>query len=787
MPGIWVALGLVWLSSALEAPERESRAVENGETRVEGRLAARGRREPIAGGRILVIPHDDGDPNELPEDPAWIRRAETQADGTFALEAPPQPCRVIALAPGFERQAAVHDCGSGEPVTVYLRPIDGGEYRTVVLTARKPERFRVSDRVLEPVEIATLPGTQGDPLRALQNLPGVARAPGGLGLIVLRGASPSESAVFFGDHPIPRAFHALGFSSVVPADVIERLEVVPSNASSRYGNTVGGLTRLVPRAGSNTGVHGYGEIDLASAGAMVEGPVGDGSYIVGAQRGWIDGVLQTAEAIDRNVTFLLPRYYDYHGALDVPVSDTASVGMRVLGAGDRVVSRIQASPDPRENERRKIFEIGTSFHRFDLSFRKQHRDTRFLLTPAVRLDRARYEQEGSSWQPRRDGTVFTVRAEMDHRFAASARMRLGADLLVDRFHTQDPTFRDEEGAFVETELSHTYTSAGAYLDLELGAKRLTFWPGTRVSGFSFANESRAAVDPRFSMRWEPGERWDVRAGVGSYSSGQPIYSSIPPDLLGESSEVVPGLPIFPPALVDAVEQAVAILPAEELGVAFVQALQTSASVARTFGDAWRVELGAFGRWREGPLQSGALPGGFGRGFALHAEQRDVGMEVWIRRRVTRKLYGWIAYTLMHSEVTTTQRPSDYDQRHNLVLLASYRLPRNWRIGGRFRLVSGSPYTPVVGTITTDTPFTTLSLHPVPGTPNSARFPLYHQLDLRVDKRWILQRVVMTGYVDVQNVYNRQNVEAWFYDRTYTEPIAGLGLPIFPSLGFRIDF
>ena len=100
------------------------------------------------------------------------------------------------------------------------------------------------------------------------------------------------------------------------------------------------------------------------------------------------------------------------------------------------------------------------------------------------------------------------------------------------------------------------------------------------------------------------------------------------------------------------------------------------------------------------------------------------------------------------------------------------------------MVSGTPYTPVIGAAVV--PGSQFAI-PVFGPANSERFPVFHQLDLRVDKRWVLHRVTIAAYVDVQNVYNRVNVEAYIYDYYYRERINAIGLPIFPSLGFRIDF
>jgi len=40
---------------------------------------------------------------------------------------------------------------------------------------------------------------------------------------------------------------------------------------------------------------------------------------------------------------------------------------------------------------------------------------------------------------------------------------------------------------------------------------------------------------------------------------------------------------------------------------------------------------------------------------------------------------------------------------------------------------------------------------------------------------------------VQNVYNRANVEAYIYNYDFSSSAGGVGLPIFPSVGVRVDF
>ena len=57
------------------------------------------------------------------------------------------------------------------PLQLFIDPQPGDPFRTVVESELEEEPGRVSTRELSREEIATLPGTQGDPLRALQNFP----------------------------------------------------------------------------------------------------------------------------------------------------------------------------------------------------------------------------------------------------------------------------------------------------------------------------------------------------------------------------------------------------------------------------------------------------------------------------------------------------------------------------------------------------------------------------------------------------------------------------------------
>jgi outer membrane receptor protein involved in Fe transport len=165
--------------------------------------------------------------------------------------------------------------------------------------------------------------------------------------------------------------------------------------------------------------------------------------------------------------------------------------------------------------------------------------------------------------------------------------------------------------------------------------------------------------------------------------------------------------------------------------------------------------------------------------------RAFGSELLLRYKPDDRFFGFLAYTLSRS----TRRDRDgeaerlfqYDQTHILTVLGSYRLGRGWEIGGRFRLISGSMSTPQQYGMYDQNAGAYLPLsYPT----NGERLPIFHQLDIRVDKTWQFKHWKLAAYLDLWNSYNAPNVEGVSYNYNSSQRIYGGSLPIIPSLGIR---
>ncbi|MCA9720675.1 MAG: energy transducer TonB, partial [Myxococcales bacterium] len=601
----------------------------------------------------------------------------------------------------------------------------------------------------------------------IQNFPGIARAPFGVGLLVIRGAAPADSNTYLGYHRIPQLFHFGAISSVFNSDILAQIDYIPGNFDSRYGDAIGGVINVAPRKGRRDGFHGYVDADVFDIGALLEGPVGKGSWAVSARRSYIDALLPAVVPEDAGLGLVqAPRYWDYQGLFDYPLGG-GEFSVRVFGSDDGVELVTQSANDEEVDERNQAG-TGIAFHRADLVYRKQDGPWEFLITPSYRYQVAD-GNFGNLFNFALTNHDLSFRAEMTRWLTRRASIRVGTETIIGSYDVaaSAPSF-PAGGGLGSTDITNlanfngVYVYPALYLTATIGlGERFTLLPGARAQYFGLTF-NKTAVDPRLRFSWQVAERTSIKGGVGMFTQSPEITQFAP----------VWGNP--------------------ELGLE--RSVHTSVGVAQELPFAMSLEVTGFYKHVWDRIESSsALLRDDDTGFRIENWQNRgygqiFGMELLFRKNLTDRLFGWVSYTLSKSleqpDPGGPYRNFSFDQPHILTLLGVYKLPRDWQIGARFRLVSGNPFTPVTDGVYDAEDGGYL---PLLGATNSGRLPAFHQLDIRVDKRWILRRAMFNLYLDIQNIYNRQNVEAWNYNFDFTQRAATSGLPIIPSLGLRISW
>jgi hypothetical protein len=133
-----------------------------------------------------------------------------------------------------------------------------------------------------------------------------------------------------------------------------------------------------------------------------------------------------------------------------------------------------------------------------------------------------------------------------------------------------------------------------------------------------------------------------------------------------------------------------------------------------------------------------------------------GAEVLLRRPFTRKLSGWLSYTLSRTvqqsrfltaegteEVATV--PSEFDRTHVLNAAVGYDPGRGWHLGSRLVVYTGTPFSRLDGSI----PVAPYRAH---------RGDAFYRVDVRVEKRWRLGESGSIAFVlEGQNVTLQKEV------------------------------
>lgn len=730
---------------------------------LEGVLLERGTRAPMSG--ITVTAYRDVEGKNVGFE------STTDADGHFEFfDLEPGDWKVLVETPSYYPFRTTEEIRAGEAVHAKYY-VERGSYNPFdQIVVGKRERKEVSRTVVENVVIEKAPGAAGDPLAIIQNLAGVARPPAFSGYIITRGSNPADTQIFVDGASVPIIYHFDGLRTVLPVGMVQNLEFYPGNFSPYYGRAQGGIVDVESKKLKPTKLGGYFDVNLFDSGVYVETPIGKKAAIaIAARRSYVDYLLNAAIPSNAPVADLqLPRYYDYQLLANYRPTPAHDIRFFAFGSDDlfkMVIKNVsRASTEITSNQ----LLDQTTFYRATAVYRYMPGGN---YTNTLRVSQGRDQTKMAFLSFfKQEMTLDTTHVRDTFRYEWSKNLALttGLDVLYYRVPhgTVQAVMPPQEGQEMTTmNLSDSryqdfsneaWFLPAVFAELELRLGRLLVLPGARFDYFS--ELSQPALAPRLTARYDLDDRWTLKGGAGLFYQEPTV----------DQTDSVFGNPD----------------------------LKAQRSIHYSVGAEWKplqhisFDLTAFYKSMTDQVSStmNRRPDGTPMNYDNSGRGRAYGLEFVARHELTSKLTGWIAYTLSRSERRdsgqTDYRLFQYDQTHNLTMLGTYQLPRNWSIGGRFRYTTGNPNTPVNSSVFNSN---TGRYMPIYGDKYSSRVPAFAQLDIRVDKRWIFNAWTLTAYLDIQNVSNRPNAEGIQYNYDYTKSKAGQGLPIYPIFGLKGEF
>lgn len=672
-------------------------------------------------------------------------------DGTYTL---------IASAIGAEIPATVTvTLARGTPAptpTIYL--LSSTVLPEIVVSAeRNPDR--ISKTILTSKEIKQLAGSSGDPLKALQTLPGVATTSGSAPAV--RGSGPGDNLYYADSLPIDKLFH-FGGISIFNGDLINDFNLYSAAFSPHYGDVTGAILDVSLRNPRTDRLGGKANINLIGADFLIEGPsAANQSFYFAARRSYVD--LMIHQVSQKGVTIQIPNYNDYQGKYLWDINDTNRVSLHFNGAADTLSLQVDGNSD---TAKKQPILTGNIAMNDAANMQAVVWDAKLSDGTSNKLA---LERTGSQFNQdvARAGTVFIgqnstmLREKLklpvaeDHEIALGTSYTVSTiDLNLDVVNVRCTQFNPncDLTTAPRTQLLEQFDARAWDLsaqDRKRIVPHLTMVTGLRYSSEDYLN--KAYTEPRIGMEWEWSELTLLTAGWGRHHqmpNGQEISRKF-------------GNP----------------------NLEHIRADHSVLGIAQKLDTDWSWKAETYYKKLSNLIVSDPT-----LNYINGASGKAYGVEFLVKKEPTDKLSGWLSLTLAKSErsneVTGESFRFQYDQPLNTTLVTTYKLSDDWTLSSKWNYYTGSPYTPINGTSGTYA-----DGRPIPnyGPVNSATLPDYHRLDLRLDRNYVFNTWKLNTYFELNNVYQHQNVVGYRYSPSYDskEAVTPLVIPI--SFGIQGEF
>ncbi|MEY3398067.1 MAG: hypothetical protein RL220_661 [Bacteroidota bacterium] len=693
-------------------------------------------------------------------------------DGNFRFEKlNPGFYNIEASALGYEKGVRFElEVTNDRPLEVEMRlktaSVGLKEVEIQASSISKVEEAPLSARSIGTSEIKRNPGGNRDISRTIRVLPGVAIIPSFRNDIIIRGGAANENRFYIDGIEIPNINHFAtqgasgGPVGLINVDLINEVEFYSGSFPVARGNALSSLMEFgfkEPRSDKHTLNLVVGSSDL---GVTFEGPTGERSgMVLSVRRSYLQALFSLLELP------FLPTYNDYNFKWSWKPDDRNRITIISLGALDdfRLNTGLDTDPEGENFERnRYLLDNLVTNHQWNYTigsrwdhFREKGTWTFVLSRNMLQNDAFRYRDNNEDLER----TFDYSSGEQENKFrfeyklnpVKGWRILAGAGMeraIYDNFSSltdYNPLTGDTVLVDYVTDVSFNKAQAFVQTSKKFLDNKLTFSAGVRTDVNDFGQEMGNPLEqlsPRTAIRYQITPSLSFNAGAG-------IYYQLPPyTALGfrQSGNLV------------------------NQDIRFVRNAQAAAGLQFDSDKSNRVISleGFYKKYSNYPVSvtRGISLANLGADFGVVGNEdivsvglgRAYGMELMIRQKLYKGFYGILAYTYVRSEFTGIDgrfAPSNWDSRHLLSATGGVQLKKNWEIGFRFAFSGGLPYTP-------DNEAASLNVNtwnairmgiPDFAQLNSERIKAFHQLDIRVDKKWYFDRWTLNLFLDIQNLYN----------------------------------
>jgi hypothetical protein len=768
MKSLFLATLLLLAATSLQAAPDPSAG------RIVGTVVAHDTRQPIVGGSVIVVGTKLG--------------ANADENGRFTIANVTPGTYTLSVSSVGYRKRQITDVvvSTGHPTQVRValeeETLTGEEVVVTVSQFASPEEIVTSAYSLGYEEIRRAPGALGDVSRMVQSMPGVVPTSDQRNDLVVRGGSPSENLTVVDNVEIPNLSHfgtqgsAGGPISMLNTEFIREADFLAGGFPAQYGGKMSSVLNISLREGNREGLAGIADLGLAGAGMILEGSLGEkGSWMATARRSYLDLI-----ARDFGLT-AIPIYSNYQAKVSYDLDPSNRLWLVSLGGKDDIMFEY----DPDELEEPALENVTSGGWRTATGINWQMLwGSEGYGVLGVADATSSYDQEvrevdlGNAVVFSNDSRERMTTVKYDAVVKPSAGWQVGGGAAIrlrsDRYRIEQPYGVQSVWSTDSTRSAPLLVDADdGFTDGEFYAQAtaeplagLTVTGGVRYDRFGYRDDA-SGFSPRLGVRYTLSPSWQVSASTGRFSQAPPLVYV----------RSVPGNETLDPIRGTHLIAGTAWFPSPDLKVS----LEAYAKTYEDYPVSTDYPFLSLANAGDQYSISGLLIPMTSRGTGWSR-----GVELYIQKRLMDHLYGQISYSYSrtrHTALDGVERVGTFDVPHVLSVVGGYRLDENWEFSAKFTYTTGRPATPIDEETSRAQNRTVYDVSRI----NAERLPDYHRLDLRADYRAHFDGWNLVTYLELQNVYNRENVFMTVWNEKSGEPYVVNQIAFFPVGGIKVEF
>jgi CarboxypepD_reg-like domain/TonB-dependent Receptor Plug Domain len=624
---------------------------------------------------------------------------------------------------------------------------------------QRKEESPVSVRSIGVNEIQRYPGGNRDISNILQSLPGVGLGTSFRNDLIIRGGSTAENKFYCDDIEIPNINHFVtqggsgGPRGILNVDFIREVNFYTSAFPANRGNTLSSAMDIRLRDGRDDRWGGTATLGITESALSAEGPLNKkktATLLLSARTSYFDWFFKLIDIP------IKPTFTDFQLKAKWKISPKDELIVLGLVAIDNFTLNLAVKPTEQNRYTLRAFPFQKQYsnteglkytHFFDKSSLQIVASTSQLINVIDKYQDNNAVNEtptNHTFKYRSTESETKLRAEWTKR-TNGWKINIGGNYEWAYYYNSSDFTGPYTRILYQTTLNIHKYGASAQVSKSLAQEKLTLSLGLRLDGNSY-NASMAnplnQLSPRLSLSYAITDRirWNFNTG---YYHQTPTYLVLgyrdstgglvnqPRTSYMRNLHLVTGF-----ELTTKVNSRISIegFYKQYFNVPFL--LDDSIALANKGSD--------FGFVGNNPATS-------------TSKGRAYGVEFLYEQKLYKGWFGIVAYTLFWSQFENRAggySPSSWDTRHIISLTAGKKFKHNWELGGRFRMQGGQPYTPFNQAYSSQVQVYDANPQGVKDYSqlNAATLPWFHQLDMRVSKKWYLKKWSIELYLDVQNLY-----------------------------------